>query len=245
MRLFSVRIAGFKRRLYLLRMPLAADYTLAQAVEAIASLGLEARHEARALAMRKAFEARTGAFGPEVPYFEARSRAFWDDAVTRQGFADLVLPELVAPARPWARVLGRAHRGLFYASQTVGLWLLRDIWSGAEFLVSDVDDAIRSSWSAPAGPFDGRVAALASPDGPVRVGILPGALFHPEDAAEAIDDVLDVAREQALETGDVLDALLRMEDALRTMSRVKPAYAYRAQALGRATPRTDPHVDDR
>jgi hypothetical protein len=207
-----------------------AAYPLAQAVDAIASLGLEGRHKDHALEMRRTFAERTGAFGPEDPWFEARSRGFWDDAVTRQGFAELVLEELPEPAHPWAKVLRRAHRGLFYASMTMGRWLLRDIWSGAEFMIDDIDDAMRSSLSAPAGPFDGRLAALGDP---VRVGILPGALFHPEDAAESIEKLLEVAQERAMQTHDVLDALLRMELSLRSMSRVKPGYAYREQALAR------------
>jgi hypothetical protein len=205
-------------------------YPLAQAVDAIASLGLEGQHKAQALEMRRTFAERTGAFGPEDAWFEARSRGFWDDAVTRQGFAELVLEELPEAARPWAKVLRRAHRGLFYASRTMGRWLLRDIWGGAEFLIDDIDDAMRSSLSAPAGPFDGRLAALGDP---IRVGILPGALFHPEDAAEAIEKLLEVAQGRAMQTDDVLDALLRMELSLRSMSRVKPAYAYREQALAR------------
>jgi hypothetical protein len=234
MPLVSVRIAGFARRLYLQRVQLPAStdsrWPIAVAVEAIASLGLEGRHEEHARAMRRTFEERTGAFGPEDPSFEARSRAFWDDAVTRQGFADLVLSELPEPARPWAKALGRAHRGLFYASLSTGGWLLRDIWGGAEFSVDDVDEAMRSAWKAPSGPFDGRLAALSDP---IRLGILPGALFHPEDAAEPIERVLQAAHDQRLGTHDVLDALLRMETNFRTMSRVKPGYAYKPQSLGR------------
>ena len=34
-------------------------------------------------ALHRAFEQRTGAFGPDDPWFESRSRAFWDDALTR------------------------------------------------------------------------------------------------------------------------------------------------------------------
>lgn len=203
-------------------------YPLAQAVDAIAALGLEGRHEGHALEMRRTFAERTGAFGPEDPWFEARSRGFWDDAVTRQGFAELVLAELPEPARPWATAMRRAHRGLFYASLTMGRWLLRDIWSGAEFLIDDIDDAMRSSLSAPSGPFDGRLAALSDP---VRVGLLPGALFHPEDAAEPIQKILAAGRERHMQTHDALDALLRMELSLRSMSRVKPGYAYRVQSL--------------
>jgi hypothetical protein len=226
----DLRIARFERRLYLRRVALPPAYPLALAVDTIASLGLEGRHEEQARTMRRRFEERTGAFGPDDPWFEARSRGFWDDAVTHQGFAEKVEDELPQAARPWASALRRAHRGLFHASSTMGRWLLHDIWSGAEFVVDDVDDAMRSALSAPSGPFDGRLAALSDP---VRVGILPGALFHPEDAAEPIETVLRAARDQSLETHDVLDALLRMELSLRSMSRVKPGYAYRPQALAR------------
>jgi hypothetical protein len=108
--------------------------------------------------------------------------------------------------------------------------LLRDVWSGAEFVIDEVDDASRSALDAPSGPFDGRLAALSDP---TRIGLLPGAVFHPEDATEPIERVLAAAREQQFRTDDVLDALLRMEMSLRTMSRVKPSYAYRTQALSR------------
>jgi hypothetical protein len=178
--------------------------------------------------MRRSFEERTGAFGSEDPWFDARSRAFWDDALTRQGFARHVLLELPDETRAWAAVLERSHRGLFYASISQGRRILRDLWSGAEFLVDEVDDAMRTALDAPSGPFDGRLAAL--PD-PVRVGLLPGAVFHPEDAADPIERVLEAGRDRDMAAEDVFDALLRMELRLRSLSRVKPAYAYRLEAL--------------
>jgi len=205
-----------------------ASYPLALAVDAATALGLAPRHEQRTLAMRRTFQERTGSFGPEDPWFDMRSRAFWDDALTRQGFAAHVVDELPDEAKPWARVMGRSHRGLFYASTSQAGRLVRDLWGGAEFLVDEVDDAMRTALDAPSGPFDGRLAALASP---VCVGLLPGALFHPEDAAESIERVLDAARERGMATDEVLDALLRMELSLRSLSRVKPAYAYRLEAL--------------
>lgn len=205
-------------------------HPLALAIEAIAALGMEGAHEDRVAAMHRRFEERTGAFGADAPWFEARSRAFWDDAVTRQGFARHVFDELPAAARAWVPALERAHRGLFYASQTTNGRVLRDVWCGAEFVIDEVDDASRSALLAPSGPFDGRLAALSSPP---HIGLLPGAVFHPEDAAEPIERVLDAARKQRFGTDDVLDALLRMELSLRTMSRVKAGYAYRTQALAR------------
>jgi hypothetical protein len=205
-------------------------FPLALAVDAVVSRGILDAHKERVAAMHRRFEERTGAFSAEAPWFEARSRAFWDDAITRQGFARHVFAELPEEARDWVPSLERAHRGLFYASRIADRHLLRDLWSGAEFMVDDVDDASRSALDAPSGPFDGRLAALSNP---VRVGLLPGAVFHPEDATDPIERVLDAAREQRIPTDEVLDALLRMEMSLRTLSRVKPGYAYRIQALPR------------
>jgi hypothetical protein len=209
-------------------MPQPTSYPLALAVESVCALGLDESYRERTAAMRRAFEGRTGAFGPDDPWFEARSRAFWDDALTHQGFARLVMTDLPEVARPWARAFDRSHRGLFYASQTMGRRLMRDLWSGAEFLVDEVDDATRTALDAAACPFDGRLVALADP---VRVGLLPGAIFHPLDAAEPIEQVLVEAHKRKMATEDVLDALLRMDLSLRSLSRVKPGYAYRPSAL--------------
>ena len=64
-----------------------------------------------------------------------------------------------------------------------------------------------------------------------QLALLPGAIFHPEGAEEAIAAVVLAARARGIPDGALLDALLRMELSLRTLSRVKPAYAYRAEAL--------------
>ncbi len=61
--------------------------------------------------------------------------------------------------------------------------------------------------------------------------VLPGAIFHPVDALSPIENTLRVAKERSLERDEVLDALLRMEHAFRTLTRVKLAYAYRPAAL--------------
>ncbi|HEX4446565.1 MAG TPA: hypothetical protein VH044_07515, partial [Polyangiaceae bacterium] len=73
-----------------------------------------------------------------------------------------------------------------------------------------------------------RIAASAEP---LVVALLPGAIFHPPHATEAIAGVLEAARARGLATHETLDALLRMERSLRALSRVKTAYAYRAGAL--------------
>ena len=208
-----------------------------EAVARIVQLGGDPVRAARVAAMRARFEERTGAFAPDDDWFEERSRAFWSDAVTRMRFGREIEGELTAGERRWLAPLERSHRGLFRASEGV----LVDVWSGAELVVTVVDEASRAELDAAAGQlFDARVVGFSggapmdgSTDADVGwvVALLPGAVFHPRDATAAIEPVLAAARARDLATDDVLDALLRMERMLRSLSRVKAAYAYRPDAL--------------
>jgi hypothetical protein len=179
--------------------------------------------------LHAAFEQRTGAFGPDDPWFESRSRAFWDDVMTRQlASTDAVLDA----AEPWALALRRSHRGLFLSRTEHGALVLSDILSGAELLVHEIDEASSDSLAANESVFDGTVVALSHSSGEkARLALLPGSIFHPEGAEEAIAQVITAARARGVENGPLLDALLRMELSLRTLSRVKPSYAYRPEAL--------------
>ena len=205
--------------------------TLFETYDAILALGASEARGDRVAAMRAAFEARTGAFAPEDPWFEARSRAFWDDAVTAQGFAQEVAGALPVGARVWVPRLERAHRGLFRVEKASDRQsrVLLDLWSGASFVVHAIDEALQDALAAASAPFDGR---LVGSDDPLQVALLPGAVFHPADAAEPIAAVLARARAEGRSGPDVLDALLRMERGLRASARVKAAYAYRADRLG-------------
>ena len=197
-----------------------------EAVSAIvAELGKEGYAE-RVAEARRAFEKRTGAFGPEDPWFEARSRAFWDDACTSGRLARLAerAPE---DARSWIAPLERAHRGLFVVTDAEGL-VVRDLVSGVELFVDEADPGTRDALDTASAPFDGRVVAFGSP---ITTALLPGAVFHPEDAAAPITKVLEAARGKGMSAGATLDALLRMELSLRALSRVKASYAYRPEAL--------------
>src|SRR5579872_2396269 len=105
-----------------------------EAVTRIEQLGGEPVRATRVAALRAAFEARTGAFVPEDPWFEERSRAFWCDAVTGARFGREVEAELSEAERRWLGPLERAHRGLFLATggRTSAGQLLVDAWGGAE-----------------------------------------------------------------------------------------------------------------
>src|SRR5207244_2648572 len=131
--------------------------------------------------------------------------------------------------RAWVGRFERAHRGLFVTrGSSQDLPVLRDLWSGVDLVVHAMDAAMRDALAAASAPFDAR---LVGSDDPPRVALLPGAVFHPADAAAPIADVVTAARASSLATDDALDALLRMERGLRASSRVKAGYAYRAQNL--------------
>jgi len=215
-----------------------------ETIARIVQLGGEGKHGSHVAAMRARFEARTGAFRPEDPWFEERSRAFWCDAVTTGRFGRVVEADLTDEERAWLGPLERAHRGLFRAAAAArdedgdggphGAQLLLDVWSGAELAVTSFDDPSRAELAAASAQlFDARV--VGSED-PWEVAFVPGAVFHPPDATAAITPVLAAARARSMRTDEALDALLRMERTLRSLSRVKAAYAYRAEALSPTAP---------
>jgi hypothetical protein len=214
----------------------------------IAELGGAPAHAERVASLRADFEARTGRFAPEDPWFVERSLAFWSDAVTRGRFGRVVEGELAEEERPWLAPLERAHRGLFRlrpAAPGGRIWL-EDMWSRAEFFVTLLDEqgtrpeleaSLESATSGDGQLFDGWLVGMTDADWPLCVALLPGPVFHPREATGAIPPVLSAAREKAMPTAEVLDALLRMHRAFRSLARVKPGYAYRAEALSFATAR--------
>lgn len=186
--------------------------------------------------MREIFQKRAGAFGPEDPWFETRSRAFWDDALTTQGFARLAAPHVADELARVAARFERAHRGLFLVETVDGASAhLVDLWSGAELSVGVLDEAQATTLEHAEGPMDARVVAGPAEPGELAcLFVLPGALHHRPDATEPLAKVIDAARARDMTTGEALDALLRMEHVLRSSSRVKAAFAYRVESLPRA-----------
>jgi hypothetical protein len=209
--------------------------SLAAALDEIASVAARASHAEHLSSLRRRFVERTGAFGPEDPWFEARSRAFFEWTLTRGGFGRRIEQELSPEARAFVGPLERAHRGLFTvaprgertrAAKGDAL-VLRDEIAGPEFAGEPLDAGLADALSAAESPFDGYLVGVPLPD--ARVFLLPGAVFHPESAKQPIARVLDEARARGMEREDILDALLRMERSYRSLSRVKPSFAYRLQ----------------
>jgi hypothetical protein len=219
------------------------------AYEAVVSLATSAAPSGRFLAsgedldlaaearrMREVFQKRTGSFGPEDAWFETRTNAFWDDALTTQGFASMAAPHLADAQAAVARRFARAHRGLFLVDDLddAGAHLV-DLWSGAELLVQVLDEAQATTLQHAEGAMDARVVT-APPGADSAIAplfVLPGARHHGPEATEPLTKVIAAARERAMATVDVLDALLRMEHVFRSSSRVKAAFAYRVESLPR------------
>ncbi len=165
-------------------------------------------------------------------FFEARSAAFWDDALTRGAFGRELSSELGPDARAAVEPLARAHRGIFRVEPDGDRFLLVDEWSGAELSARPTTNGLRDALVSAAGEtpslVDGRVVGLPEQG---SIELLPGALFHAADAIGPIRSLLPEARAQKLTTHELCDALLRMDHALRSLSRVKAAFAYRKEAL--------------
>jgi hypothetical protein len=186
--------------------------------------------EARAHALRDAFLRRTSTLPPIESVPEDRVLAAWDDALTTGGLAAELAPGFKDGAeRALVRVLPRAHRGVFRLDRVGPHSVVLDLLSGAEFILLPRDDLSRglASGSDPNAPlFEARI--VAAPDG---CASLPGVIFHPPDATPLIEQLLTTGRARGMTRGPLCDALLRMQNAFFSLSRVKIGYAYRVEAL--------------
>ena len=188
-------------------------------------------HQENSRHLRERFLERCGRFEADHPAAAARESAAWEDAMVRGGLLRVLASELEdAAERAIAVALFHSQRGVFAFERVDGQLLAIDLWSRAQFIVVARDGIGRDVASAgvhyDSPPCQGRVLATAE-----GVVVLPGAIFHPADARNAIEGALADARKRQLDTDQALDALLRMEHAWQTMSRVKVAYAYRADSM--------------
>jgi len=203
---------------------------LKAAFTAFLARGGAPEHEESVLRMRRAFERRTGAFGVQDAWFEARSAAFWDDAITG-GFARRVLSEIDEDARAdcerTVEPLERSHRGLFRVVKNRRGTILECALTGAAFFVDPpVFQGAFDALAHAEGFVEGFVCAVHTQR---EVQLLPGAIFHSPDASHAIETLIERARE--MEKNAALDAFLRMDRTLHAMSRPKAQLAYRPEAL--------------
>jgi hypothetical protein len=184
-------------------------------------------HESHSETWRAAFEARTGVFDAEHASYDARVAAGWEDALIAGGLALAIARELEDQAeQTLATVLARAQRGVF-RPETVGKHhAVRELWGGGLFLLLPRDEVSRADGTHGDTVFVGRI--VAGTDG---CAVLPGRVWLPGEATPLLDALLEEADVRGMDADAFADAILRMDHAYATLSRVKVGYAFRAAAL--------------
>lgn len=180
---------------------------------------------------RRAFFERTGAFPESHDKAAERLDAAWEDALVGGSLARAIAPTFEDPSeRALAFVIARAQRGLFEVRRRGDARYLRDRLRGASFVLLPRDEIARSPLAIDdeAVAFVGRV--VAAQDG---CTVLPGFVFLPSEALPHLPALLAEANARGMAREALADAMLRMDHALATMSRVKAAYAFRVEALGK------------
>lgn len=179
-------------------------------------------------AARADYEARTGAFAPEDPWFEERARAAFETAVLEHGTPRGVL--LAAWASRHAEhaaaveALGRAFRGLFRVERTDEERVrVTELLGGAPMRLEKITTAARLREG---DRFDGRIVHH---DGALR--LLPGIVFHPAESHVALDELLAAARAANRSDPSILDGLLRMRMRFDRFTGMAARHVYRWDAI--------------
>lgn len=173
--------------------------------------------------LRAAFERRTGLFPADHPRRAARDGAAWEDVLVAGGFAHRIGDAMDDPGeRAMADVLGRGQRGVFRIAAEGAHRFVIDLFGGGAFALLARDEIARADGSADDSLFVGRI--VAGTDG---CAVLPGIVWLPGEATELVPPVVDAARVRGFSIDETVEALLRMDCAYATLSRVKAAYAFR------------------
>jgi hypothetical protein len=181
----------------------------------------------RASAWRAEFEHRTGSFPADHPNRSARDGAGWEDALVLGGLADAVGASLEdAAEQALSQVIARAQRGLFELASHNKHPFLRDLWDGGAFLLLARDEVGRAAGDTGGTVFLGRV--VAGVDG---CAVLPGLVWLPSESVPLLGPLVEGGKARGMELDDFAEALLRMDHALATMSRVKAQFAFRLEHL--------------
>jgi len=185
-------------------------------------------------AARVAFEARGGAFSTDDPFHEERIRAFSDELVCEHRGADgrtaaaralaSVPAGDVSDLASWIAGLAHAERSLFRAELDADGARLRCLLGGAVYRVVLEDGATSRLRSGDV--FDGRIA-------PVRreIRLLPGVVFHREEAHEPLFALLPSAVQSHRDRRAILDGLLRMRMRHDRFVSIHARHIYRFDAL--------------
>lgn len=188
-------------------------------------------------AARASFEARGGAFTTADTFHEERIRAFSDELVcAHRGVDGHTLAERAVGEIPagdasetsaWLRALTRSERSVYRVEIATGGPAIRCLLGGSVLLVRlDADPREPSARLREGDVFDGRAV-------PVRdeVRVLPGMVFHREEAHEALFALVPQALARGLSRAAILDGLLRMRMRHDRFTSIHAKHLYRVDAL--------------
>lgn len=184
-------------------------------------------------AARETFHARTGAFEANEPFYEERIRAFFDwlaidhedGALLRRFVAEHTRTD---EERALAGRLATSMRSLWRVSDRdrEGDPIVACMLGGARFVVRR-DEGPASRLTA-GDVLDGRLVAA----GPIAL-LAPGPVFHPREAHDALERLLEDARAQGRSAESLLDPLLRMRMRFDRFTSMHARHVYRVDALDR------------
>lgn len=180
-------------------------------------------------AARVEFEAATGPFAPGEPWYEERIAAFFDFALGsydggRLARAFAARADVPDAERALALALARAERSTFRVERRDGAIVCESLF-GARYRVADEGTGARLRDQ---DRFDGRLVAI---DG--RILVAPGTVFHPAEAHEAIDRLLDEVATRGAPRVSLPDALLRMRMRFDRFTSMHARHVYRYEAIER------------
>lgn len=181
---------------------------------------------------RTEFEARTGVFAVGEAWYEERISAFFDFALA--GFEERGLARAFArrgditdQERAMGTAIARSERSLFRVDRRASTLVCESLF-GARYRVAAIGVASRFQGGE---RFDGRIVAIGS-----GLEVMPGALFHPAQAHEAIDQIVAEVASKGLpptaRSQDALaDALLRMRMRFDRFTNMHARHVYRYDAI--------------
>lgn len=190
--------------------------------------------EAAVARARAAFQAATGPFEPGEAWYEERISAFFDFALA--SFEEGAIARAFArrtdigdDERTGALAIARAERSVFLVERNDADLVCVSLF-GARYRISATGVAARFSGGE---RFDGRIVSIGG-----ALELMPGAVFHPAEANDAIARLLaDVAAkglpEAVRSQAGLADALLRMRMRLDRFTSIHARHVYRYDAIAR------------
>lgn len=175
---------------------------------------------------REAFDRQTGTFEVGDRCYEERISFFFEHFLCDRGGARRWLddhPDASHEERRAVRAMSTSARSVYsVVAAERGEITLDDRLGGGRFVLAARGPAERL---APGEIFDGRLVVLDD------IVLMSGIIFHPPEAHDALEALLEAITPLDGEREPILDGLLRMRMRLERFTSIRARHIYRAEAL--------------